>query len=162
MAEHWQSCWEPLLLDGICCQVSGVVQVEGGVAKLLARQAAALAPTGVMAEPNSLWLNGAPLPDMPALQAKLGYGIQFELQRLQVRWLLYGVSFLAFPIRCQYSFPKSVKFYLVSLPRWPPPDLYAPETSFRRLQNLGFQMAAVRLMTNAAWFSSRRWSISGS
>ena len=94
----------PAIRRDLLASFSGVVQVEGGVAKLLAEQAAALVPTGVMAEPNSLWLNGAPLPDMPALQGRLGYGIQFELQRLQARSPLSGVSCLVFPLCCRYPF----------------------------------------------------------
>ncbi len=64
-----------------------IVQVEGGPAALLSQQAAALDATGVGSMANSMWMNGARLPDHSRLaspQAKMGYGLQVEMQRLQV------------------------------------------------------------------------------
>ena len=62
-------------------------QVEGGIATILSEQAAALEATGVGSMVNSLWLNGAKVPDHSRLatpQAKMGYSVQMEMQRLQV------------------------------------------------------------------------------
>lgn len=57
------------------------------MAAILSQQAAALEATGVGSLVNSMWLNGAQVPDHSRLvtqQAKMGYGVQVEMQKLQV------------------------------------------------------------------------------
>jgi hypothetical protein len=68
-------------------QQSVGVQLEGEAAAQLSQQAAAIEAMGVGSLVNSMWLNGARLPENSRLathQAKMGYGVQIEMQKLQV------------------------------------------------------------------------------
>lgn len=50
-----------------------------------AEAAAAISKLGISDKPNSMWLNGLPLSQQtPNPQARLGYGLQPEMQRMQV------------------------------------------------------------------------------
>ena len=63
------------------------MQVKGGFGTLLSQQAAGVAATGVSTFLNSMWLNGLQLPHQEQLanvQKRLAYGVQTEMQRLQV------------------------------------------------------------------------------
>lgn len=63
------------------------LQVEGGITTLLTRQATALSATGISSLINSMWLNGMVMPShgqLASYQARIGYGLQTEMQRLQV------------------------------------------------------------------------------
>ena len=72
--------------------IETLLQVEGGVGALLNQQAAGVAATGVSTFLNSMWLNGLQLPNQGQLataQKRLAYGVQMEMQRLQVNKYLW-------------------------------------------------------------------------
>lgn len=63
------------------------MQAEEEPAALLARGAAGVAAAGVSSLLNSMWMNGLHLPaqgQLASLQTRITYGLQIEMQKLQV------------------------------------------------------------------------------